>query len=45
MLVFRHATATGGAHYFFFFALQALQVPQVHALPLALAFGPFPNPG
>jgi hypothetical protein len=42
VLVFRLTTATGGAHYFFFFALQDLQVPQVQALPLGL---PLPKPG
>jgi hypothetical protein len=44
VLIFWLHAATGSTHYFFF-ALQALQVPQVHALPLAFAFGPLPNPG
>ncbi len=45
MFVFWPHAATGSTHYFFFFALQDLQVPQVQALPLALDFGPLPNPG
>jgi len=42
LVLWLHA-ATGGTHYFFF-ALQALQVPQVQAF-FAFDFGPLPNPG
>jgi hypothetical protein len=43
VFVFRLHTATGGTHYFFF-ALHALQVPQVHAF-FDFVFGPLPYPG
>jgi hypothetical protein len=43
VLVFRLHTAASCTHYFFF-ALQALQVPQVQAF-FDFAFGPLPKPG
>jgi len=43
VLVFRLTAATGSAHYFFF-DLQALQVPQVQAF-FDFDFGPLPKPG